>query len=221
MLITSLILANFQTFDINKKLIRGGMFMKVENLKVYNKALIVVDMVNGFVKEGVLHDKSITRVIPRQIELIKEYHNEGQLVIFIQDTHTKDSTEHNRFPDFHCLKNSGEEEVVEELKPFTDLDNTFCILKNSTSFMESPYFREMIGNATNIKEFDIVGCCTDICVCNGSIGLANYLDEHNRDNIIRVHKDAIATFLEDTRQNYIDAAYLLMEQQGIQLVKKI
>ena len=29
--------------------------MKTKNLKVYNKALIVVDMVNGFVKEGVLH----------------------------------------------------------------------------------------------------------------------------------------------------------------------
>ena len=195
--------------------------MKVENLKVYNKALIVVDMVNGFVKEGVLHDKSITRVIPRQIELIKEYNNEKELVIFIQDTHTKDSMEHKRFPDFHCLKGSKEEEVVEELKPFTNLDNTICILKNSTSFMEAPHFREMISNATNIKEFDIVGCCTDICVCNGSISLANYLDEHNREALIKVHKDAIATFGEDTRQNYVNAAYLLMEQQGIQLVKKI
>lgn len=195
--------------------------MKVENLKVYKKALIVVDMVNGFVKEGVLHDKSIARVIPRQIELIKEYHNEGQLVIFIQDTHTKESTEHKRFPDYHCLKGSGEEEVVDELKPFTTLDNTICIPKNNTSFMEAPIFREVMDKATNIKEVDIVGCCTDICVCNGPMGLANYLDEHNRDSIIRVHKDAVATFAEDDRQNYVDAAYLLMEQQGIQLVKKI
>lgn len=194
--------------------------MKVENLKIYNKALIVVDMINGFVKKGVLHDKAIARVIPRQLELIKEYSGEKELVIFIQDTHTKESTEHKRFPDFHCLKNSGEEEVVNELKPFTDLDNTICMPKNSTSFMEAQSFRDLMEKAPNIKEFDIVGCCTDICVCNGSLGLANYLDEHNRDSVIRVHKDAIATFLEDTRQNYIDAAYLLMEQQGIQLVKK-
>ncbi len=195
--------------------------MKLKNLKVYNKALIVVDMVNGFVKEGVLHDKSITKIIPRQIELIKEYNKEKELVIFIQDTHTKESMEHKRFPDYHCLKGSGEEEVVDELKPFTNLDDTICIPKNSTNFMEAQSFRKMIDNATNIKEFDIVGCCTDICVCNGSIGLANYLDEHNRDSIIRVHKDAVATFAEDDRQNYVDAAYLLMEQQGIQLVKKI
>lgn len=195
--------------------------MKVKNFKVYNKALIVVDMVNGFVKKGVLHDDSIARVIPRQIELIKEYHNEGELVIFIQDTHTKESIEHKRFPYYHCLKGSGEEEVVDELKPFTTLDNTICIPKNSTSFMESPVFRDVMKEASNIKEFDIVGCCTDICVCNGSLGLANYLDEHNRDSVIRVHKDAVATFAEGNRQNYVDAAYLLMDQQGIQLVKKI
>ena len=195
--------------------------MKVKNFKVYKKALIVVDMVNGFVKEGILHDKSIARVIPRQIELIKEYHNEGELVIFIQDTHTKESTEHKRFPNYHCLKGSGEEEVVDELKQFTNLDNTICIPKNSTSFMESPVFRDVMEEASNIKEFDIVGCCTDICVCNGSLGLANYLDEYNRDRVIRVHKDAVATFVEDNRQNYVDAAYLFMEQQGIQLVKKI
>ena len=195
--------------------------MKVKNLNVYNKALIVVDMVNGFVREGALHDDNIARVIPRQIELIREYQNVGELVIFIQDTHTKESTEHKRFPDYHCLKGSGEEEIVEELKPFTSLDNTICIPKNNTSFMESQPFRDAMKEASNIKEFDIVGCCTDICICNGPMGLANYLDEHNRDCVIRVHKDAVATFAEDNRQNYVDAAYLLMEQQGIQLVKKI
>ncbi len=194
--------------------------MKTKNLKIYNKALIIVDMINGFVKKGVLHDKAIARVIPRQIELIKQYQKEKELVIFIQDTHTKDSTEHKRFPDIHCLKGSGEEEVVDELKPFTTLDNTICIPKNSTSFMEALPFRELMEEAPNIREFDIVGCCTDICVCNGSVGLANYLDEHNRDSTIRVHKDAVATFGEDNRQNYVDAAYLLMEQQGIQLAKK-
>ena len=63
--------------------------MKTKNLKIYNKALIIVDMINGFVKKGVLHDKAIARVIPRQIELIKQYQKEKELVIFIQDTHTK------------------------------------------------------------------------------------------------------------------------------------
>lgn len=87
--------------------------------------------------------------------------------------------------------------------------------------MEAPIFRKVVEEASNIKEFDIVGCCTDICICNGPMGLANYLDEHNREAIVRVHQDAVATFGESSRQNYVDVAYLLMEQQGIQLVKKI
>ena len=29
---------------------------KIDNLKLYKDCLIIVDMVNGFVREGVLHD---------------------------------------------------------------------------------------------------------------------------------------------------------------------
>ena len=52
------------------------------------------------------------------------------------------------------------------------------------------------------------------------MALANYLDEHNKNVVINVHKDAVATYAEEDRKQYVDAAYLLMEQQGIQLVKR-
>ena len=71
-----------------------------------------------------------------------------------------------------------------------------------------------------MNEFDVVGCCTDICVINGTMGLANYLDQWNRRHVIRVHQDAVATYGENARQEYVNAANLLMEQQGIQLVKQ-
>ena len=87
--------------------------------------------------------------------------------------------------------------------------------------MEAPKFRKLMKEQINLNEFDVVGCCTDICVANGTIALANYLDEHNRYHIIRVHEDAIATYAESNRQEYVDAAKLLMKQQGIQLVKKM
>ena len=35
----------------------------VKNLKFYKGCLIVVDMVNGFVREGALHDEEIAKVI--------------------------------------------------------------------------------------------------------------------------------------------------------------
>lgn len=193
----------------------------VKNLKMYKGCLIVVDMVNGFVTEGVLHDKEIAKVIPRQIELIKEAKANNKLVIFIKDTHEKDSVEFVRFGNTeHCVRGTKESELVEELKSFEGQEDTISIEKNSTSFMESPAFRKLMEYQTELHEFDIVGCCTDICVVNGTIALANYLDEWNIPHTIRVHEDAIATYGEDARQDYVNAAKLLMKQQGIELVKK-
>ena len=194
---------------------------KIKNLRVYEKCLIVVDMVNGFVREGVLHDEKISLVIPNQVELIKNYNDESELVVFIKDTHDEDAVEFKRFGNTkHCVRGSSEAELVSELIPFEGNDNTISIEKNSTSFMESPRFRELVEELVNVKQYDIVGCCTDICDFNGSMGLANYCDEWNRDVNINVYIDAIATYAQDLRQEYIDAAYLLMRQQGIKLVRK-
>ena len=43
---------------------------------------------------------------------------------------------------------------------------------------------EAIKIALNeMNEFDIVGCCSDICVFDGAMGLAGYLDQNNRRHI--------------------------------------
>lgn len=192
----------------------------VKNLKFYKGCLIVVDMVNGFVRDGALHDEEIAKVIPRQIELIKQAKSEGKAIIFIKDTHDENAVEFDRFGGSHCVKGTNEAELVDELKPYENDEDTFVIEKNSTSFMEAPDFRKFIEEQIYLEEFDIVGCCTDICDFNGAMGLANYLDQWNRKHVIRVHEDAIATYAEAARQEYVFAAKLLMKQQGIQLVKK-
>ena len=193
----------------------------IKNLKVYRQALIIVDMVNGFVREGVLHDEQIAKIIPRQLELLEENKKRNGLTIFIKDTHEANSTEFKRFNNTqHCIKGTTEQELVEELKPWEKMDDTISIEKNSTSYMEAPAFRKLISNLSNLEQVDVVGCCTDICVANGTIALANYFDQHNLPVKIRVHEDAIATYDEQERQENVKAAKLLMTGQGIQLVKK-
>lgn len=195
--------------------------MKVNNLKMYEKCLVVVDMVNGFVREGMLHDEKIAEKLDRQIELIKEVKAEGELIVFIKDTHDNNSAEFERFGDMpHCLKGTIEAELVDELKEFENNEDTISIEKNSTNFMEAPDFRLLMELQQNMNEFDIVGCCSDICVFDGAMGLAGYLDQWNRRHIIRVHEDAIATYAEEDRTNYVEAAKLLGKQHGIQYVKK-
>ncbi len=193
----------------------------IKNLKVYETALIVVDMVNGFVNEGVLHDKNIRKIVPRQLELLEEAEKKGSLIILVKDTHNKNATEFKRFGNTtHCIQGTSEAELIDELKPFEQKENVITVEKNSTSLMESPEFREIVRQAENLKEVNFVGCCTDICVFNGAMGLANYYDEWNRDVTINVHEDAIATYSEDERGEYIESAKLLMKLQGINLVSK-
>ena len=191
----------------------------IKNLKLYERVLIVVDMVNGFVYNGPLHDIECSKIIPRQKEIIDDYLDNGDLVVFIKDTHTKDSTEFSRMP-IHCLENTDESELVPELREYVGRDNVITINKNSTSFNETPEFREVITNLVNLKRVDEIGVCTDICDFNGIMGLANRLNQENRDVSIYVHEDAVATFNETERSEYVEAAKLLMKQQGINIIRK-
>ena len=191
----------------------------IKNLKLYERVLIVVDMVNGFVYNGPLHDIECSKIIPRQKEIIDDYLDNGDLVVFIKDTHTKDSTEFSRMP-IHCLENTDESELVPELREYVGRDNVITINKNSTSFNEAPEFRELITNLVNLKRVDEIGVCTDICDFNGIMGLANRLNQENRDVSIYVHEDSVATFNETERREYVEAAKLLMKQQGINIIRK-
>lgn len=41
-------------------------------------------MVNGFVREGVLHDERIARAIPEQLRLIEKFKRENQGIAFVK-----------------------------------------------------------------------------------------------------------------------------------------
>lgn len=201
----------------------------VKNLKVYKKVLIVVDMVNGFVREGVLADKHIEGTIENQKNLIKKYKEEGGLIIFIKDTHTKDSVEHDRFNGaYHCLEGTKEAELIDELKPFENTENTITLEKNSTSYIwaenkeESYNFVDVLNGLENLEEIEVVGCCTDICITNGVLPMMNYFDQKNRRVNVTLYQDAIDTFEipgVHNRKQYEDAAYLLLKQQGAKIKK--
>ena len=45
----------------------------IESLKEIRELLIIVDMVNGFVKEGILANSEYMKIVPKQIELIKMF----------------------------------------------------------------------------------------------------------------------------------------------------
>ena len=81
------------------------------------KLLLVIDMVNGFVKEGALADKGINNITPNIINLIKKYVQEENDIISIQEGHNENSKEFENFPK-HCILGTEEADLIEELKPY-------------------------------------------------------------------------------------------------------
>lgn len=190
-----------------------------ENLKEIKEVLLVIDMVNGFIKEGALADPSVGEIIPEQIKIIEDFIRRKQEIIFIKDTHTEDSVEFKTFPP-HCIKGTSEAELVDELKVYEKYG--ISIEKNSTSAIFAEGFLTIINSLTNLKKVVGIGCESDICVPNLLIPLKNYFNQINKDVEIEVVENAIATYdaPNHSKEEYENASKMLMSQAGIKLVKK-
>ena len=182
------------------------------------KILYVIDMVNGFVKEGIMHDDYIANSINEQISLIKKFKKENQPIAFIKESHDKNCAEFDTFPE-HCVKGTSEAELVKELKEHEE--DALVYLKNCTSAIFAPNLIKDLDKMKNLEEIIICGCCTDICVLNFAIPLKNYLNQINRKAKIIVVEKATETYdaPNHNRDEYNEIAYKLIKQSGIEVVK--
>lgn len=172
------------------------------------KALFVVDMINGFVKEGAMHDEKIMDIVPVILNQLKEFDGD---CYFIRDAHDQDAIEFKSFPS-HCIKGSSESEVIDELKPFVKHE----ILKNSTNAFHA-IDKDLYSQ---YDEFVLCGCCTDICVLQFALSLKTYLNQIDRESKVKVLKKGVATYDAPHHQaeGYHMMALKLMEQSGIELI---
>lgn len=192
----------------------------MKNLEDIEKLLINVDMVKGFVEKGAMADTYIKHIIPEHINLMEKIQKENEGIAIIKDTHKENCAEFSKFP-IHCLENTEEANLIEELKVFEA--NALVYKKNSTSTMYAPNFIEDIDKMKNLKEVIIIGCCTDICILNLAIPMQNYFDEKNLNIKITVPKNAVETYNSPLheREEYNEMAFKLMKQAGISVIEKM
>ncbi len=181
------------------------------------KLLIVVDMVNGFIKEGNMKDPYINHITEGIIKLINEVLEEKEGVAFIKDTHSEDAVEFKKFP-IHCVKGTNESNLIDELKPYEK--ESLVYEKNSTSTIFAKNFMNDINQMKKLREVIISGCCTDICVLNLAIPLVNYFDENNKDVNVVVRSDLVETYNSEihNRDEYNSMSLKLMKQAGIKIL---
>ena len=174
------------------------------------RMIFVIDMVNGFVKEGALADSNILKIVPKIKEIIND--KKGVLVE-VKESHNENSLEFKNFPP-HCLKGTMEAETCDELKDV--LKDSLKFYKNSTSALFGKDVLDFILK-NYVKEIIITGCCTDICIMNFAIPLKNLFNELGIDTEIVVYKEAVDTYdaPNHNREYFNEIAFLLMEQCGI------
>ena len=148
----------------------------------------VVDMVNGFVKEGALHDAAILDLCAPISALIKKLQCR---TVFVADSHPPMTREFTAYPQ-HCVIGSGEDEVIEELRPYIHQ----LIRKNSTNTFFAPDFQRLLEEELHgYREIIITGCCTDICIMQFALTLNAWLNEHNHtDKRVIVPLDCVDTY---------------------------
>ena len=159
-------------------------------MKKERNLLVVVDMVNGFINEGNLADKSINRITNNVVSLVEDAIQNNINIVAFKDTHTENDVEFNSFPP-HCIKGTNECELIPELKIYEKF--MYVIEKPTTNGFETDKFKNLM-ECVKFDNIYVCGCCTDICVYNFVNSLNDFLQRNYLDTNIVVVQDAVDTF---------------------------
>ena len=112
--------------------------LPLSQLVVDNAALIIVDMINGFTKEGALASPNALAINETIAQLAKACEENGIPVAALADTHGTSSPEFGAFP-VHCMAGTSESEITSEIASSCKAER---IEKNSTNGFHEAAFRE-------------------------------------------------------------------------------
>ena len=144
------------------------------------KVLVVVDYQNDFVN-GVLGTKEALAIKENIKNKISKARSNGDIVVFTRDTHNEDymcSQEGKYLPVPHCIKDTNGWKIVDGIG-FEEKD--FVLNKPTFGSMKLPdyLFDIMLAEMlyTQMKDIELIGVCTGICVLSNSIILKAYFPE--------------------------------------------
>lgn len=141
--------------------------------------LVFVDIIRGFCDEGALASERVRKMVEPVRSLADAFLEKGVPggnLLFLQDDHPQDAVEFTAFPP-HCVRGSGEEETVEELRPLVEQAGAQVFRKNATSGMfgvnpdGEPFHAYLRRQFTRPITFLLLGDCTDLCIYQNAMGI--------------------------------------------------
>ncbi|PKM94279.1 MAG: cysteine hydrolase [Firmicutes bacterium HGW-Firmicutes-1] len=193
--------------------------IKLQDLPAQNTGFVMIDMVNGFTREGALKSSRIEAIIPELATLSRKCDDLGIVKIAFADQHSKSSPEFEAYPE-HCLLGTNEIEIVEEIKAVAGYQ---LIYKNSTNGFLEEEFQQWLSDHDQIDHFIITGDCTDICIQQFAITLKTWFNKQDKKSRIIVPIHVVDTYDLDIHNGdlmQVMALYNMMGN-GIEIVNYI
>lgn len=127
--------------------------------------LIVVDMQNDFI-DGALGSKEAQAIVDNVAKKVKKAHKNGDMIIFTKDTHYDnylDTEEGKNLPIPHCIMDTEGWEIINKI----EIPHEANILQKHT--FGAKFLSDYLLMCDDIKNIELVGLCTDICVISNAI----------------------------------------------------
>jgi nicotinamidase-related amidase len=128
------------------------------------KVLIVVDMQNDFI-DGALGTPEAVAIVPNVKKKIAEYVENGNEIVFTQDTHFSDYLETHEgslLPVPHCILNSHGFEIPKDI----NIESCDHICKYAFGWNWGLTKEDSYPDWYDIE---IIGLCTDVCVISNAL----------------------------------------------------
>lgn len=127
--------------------------IRLKDLQGKQTAIVIIDMVNGFAREGALRSPRVEGLIPEIAGLLKACDELKVAKLAFADCHTKASPEFDAYP-AHCMAGTSEGEIVDELK---EIGGYTLIPKNSTNGFLEEKFQKWLKENEHINTFIVTG----------------------------------------------------------------
>jgi nicotinamidase-related amidase len=124
-----------------------------------NKTLIVIDMQNDFI-DGALGSQEAQAILPQVKAKIEQRAAEGWEILYTRDTHGQEylqTAEGKHLPVVHCIKDTHGWQIAAGL------------YREGCRVIDKPNFGWPHWDTVPLREVELIGVCTDICVVSNAL----------------------------------------------------
>jgi nicotinamidase-related amidase len=160
-------------------------------------AVVAVDVVNGFCREGALASARVGAIVDPVARLLAAAGEAGvEAIAVLRDSHDPRAPEFAQFAP-HCLAHSVESALVDEVAGLPRAATFADVPKNAISAWHgAEAFSSWVDRqeAAGVAVFVVVGDCTDLCVYQTAMPLQLRANAQNRPIKVIVPAECVDTY---------------------------